>query len=135
MNVLYVTYDGITDHIGQSQVAPYLIGLVAKGHSITLLSAEKVERTDIIEKYSKIFAEAGVEWHYVTYHKSPPVLSSVYDILQMRKRAGELIKKNSIEVMHCRSYMASLIGLHFKRKLGVKFIFDMRDFWPDAGKR
>jgi glycosyltransferase involved in cell wall biosynthesis len=27
-----------------------------------------------------------------------------------------------------------LIGLNFKKKTGVKFIFDMRDFWPDSNK-
>ena len=58
MNILYVTYDGITDHIGQSQVAPYLIGLAAKGYSITLLSAEKMERTNIIEEYKTANPEA-----------------------------------------------------------------------------
>ncbi|MFC6998579.1 glycosyltransferase [Rufibacter roseus] len=134
MNVLYITYDGITDHIGQSQVAPYLIGLSAKGHKITLLSAEKMERADIIERYKQIFSEAGVEWHYVPYHKNPPVLSSIYDVFNMRKVAKKLIAKNNIGATHCRSYVAALVGLHFKRKAGIKFIFDMRDFWPDARK-
>ncbi|WP_192821705.1 glycosyltransferase [Rufibacter sp. LB8] len=134
MNVLYISYDGITDHIGQSQIAPYLMGLAAKGHQITLLTAEKIERQDIIDQFKEKFVESGVEWHFVKYHYSPPVFSSVFDIFQMRLKAHAIINKNKIEVLHCRSYMASLIGLHFKRKLGTKFIFDMRDFWPDARK-
>lgn len=132
--VLYITYDGITDHIGQSQVAPYLLGLAAKGHQITLLSAEKMERADIIEKYTKIFAEGGVDWVHVPYHKKPAVVSSVYDIMHMRKVGRSIIRRKGIQVVHTRSYVPALLGLHFKLKMGVKFIFDMRDFWADAGK-
>jgi glycosyltransferase involved in cell wall biosynthesis len=134
MNILYITYDGITDHIGQSQVAPYLFGLSAKGYSITLLSAEKVERKDIIESYEKQFAAAGIEWQIVPYHKKPAVLSTVLDVYRMRKKAASLIARKRITVIHCRSYVASLVGLWFKKKSAVRFIFDMRDFWADAGK-
>lgn len=133
-SVLYITYDGITDHIGQSQVAPYLLGLAAKGHKITLLSAEKLERTSIIDKYTRIFAEGNVEWHYVPYHKKPPVVSSLFDLYKMRQKAASLIKKNKVKVVHTRSYVPALLGLYFKKKKGIKFIFDMRDFWADAGK-
>ena len=34
--VLYLSYDGMTDSLGQSQVIPYLLGLVKKGHQITV---------------------------------------------------------------------------------------------------
>lgn len=33
--------------------------------------------------------------------------------------------------MHCRSYLAGLIGLKAKQKFGTGFIFDMRGFWAD----
>ncbi len=133
-SVLYITYDGITDHIGQSQVAPYLVGLAARGHRITLLSAEKTDKTAIIEKYKTIFSENNIDWHYLPYTKRPPVVSTVWDIYKMLRKARQLIKKNDIQILHCRSYVASLIGLHFKKKRNTRFIFDMRDFWADAGK-
>lgn len=132
--VLYITYDAITDHIGQSQVAPYLVELAAKGHRITLLSAEKTDRHELIEKYRRLFKQAGVDWHFVAYHKKPPVVSTVWDVMAMNRLALRLIKTSGIQVVHCRSYVASLIGLHCKKKLGTRFIFDMRDFWADAGK-
>jgi glycosyltransferase involved in cell wall biosynthesis len=134
MNILYVSYDGITDHIGQSQVAPYLFGLAKKGHAITLLSAEKTQHQDIIKKYKALFVKNDIEWQIVTYHKKPAVISSVWDVYQMMNKAKSIISRNKIEIIHCRSYIASLIGLHFKKKMNVKFIFDMRDFWPDAAK-
>lgn len=43
-NVLYLSYDGMTDQLGQSQVIPYLQGLSKEGYSFTLISFEKPER-------------------------------------------------------------------------------------------
>jgi len=40
-SVLFISYDGMTDPLGQSQVLPYLCGLSALGWDITLMSAEK----------------------------------------------------------------------------------------------
>jgi len=34
--VLYLSYDGMTDPLGGSQVLPYLVGLSKLGHRITL---------------------------------------------------------------------------------------------------
>src|SRR4051794_20204501 len=45
-SVLYITYDGLTDPLGRSQVLPYLTGLAERGHRITVLSCEKPERMD-----------------------------------------------------------------------------------------
>ena len=42
-NVLYISYDGMTDPLGQSQVLPYLEGLSQQGFRFTLLSFEKKE--------------------------------------------------------------------------------------------
>ena len=44
MRVLYITYDGLTDPLGQSQVLPYLLGTAEDGHEITVLSFEKPDR-------------------------------------------------------------------------------------------
>ena len=42
--VLYITYDGLTDPLGQSQILPYLKGLAKHGYQFTILSFEKKDR-------------------------------------------------------------------------------------------
>ena len=42
--VLYISYDGMTDPLGQSQVLPYLLELCKAGYSFTILSFEKKQR-------------------------------------------------------------------------------------------
>lgn len=129
---LYLSYDGMTDPLGQSQVIPYLKGLSAKGHTITIISFEKADAFKKNEQIIRtLLGEAKIEWHPLTYTKTPPVISTLYDVHQMRKKAIELFKTNSFNLVHCRSYISGIVGLSLKRKFNCKFIFDMRGFWAD----
>lgn len=131
-SVLYLTYDGLTDPLGQSQILPYLCGLSEAGYKITIISFEKKDRFH--EKYNLIknLCNAhNLNWRPLKYHKAPSVLSTIYDLLKLRIAVSFFLKRNNCDILHCRSYPTSLIGLWAKRKFGVKFIFDMRGFWAD----
>jgi len=132
VHVLYISYDGMTDPLGQSQVLPYLAELSKKGVSFDLISFEKKTNFEThansIESYCK---QNCIQWHPLKYTKKPPLLSTIYDLAQMRKTAKRIIKNNPIHIIHCRSYIAGLIGLELKRKKGIHFLFDMRGFWAD----
>ncbi len=131
-NVLYLSYDGMTDSLGQSQVLPYLIGLSKNGFVIHLISFEKNERFSLLkEEIQKVCETAGIHWLPQTYTKKPPLFSTIKDIWTMRSLAVKLVKEHDIKIVHCRSYLSALVGLHLKKKYGVKFLFDMRGFWAD----
>src|SRR5687767_6420174 len=130
--VLYISYDGLTDPLGQSQVLPYIVGLSRLGYQFTVISCEKPERFDkgklVIEE---ICRANKITWEPLLYHKKPPVISTIRDIIQIRKLAFQLHKNHQFSIVHCRSYIASLVGLELKRRFGVRFIFDMRGFFAD----
>lgn len=122
----------MTDPLGQSQVIPYVKGLSKKGYKFTLLSCEKKERFDKFHKeIEEILAESNIEWVPIPYHKKPPVLSTVFDFFLLKSKAIEIHKNRKFKLLHCRSYISSLIGLYFKKRFEVPFIFDMRGFWAD----
>ncbi|WP_026310026.1 glycosyltransferase [Niabella aurantiaca] len=129
---LFITYDGLTDTLGQSQILPYLTGLAHSGHAITILSCEKkdrlAKRKNIIED---ICNAANIEWHYITFHTTPPILAKYYDLYLLTNQAIKLHKTTRFDIIHCRSYLAAGIGMLLKRRFGVKFLFDMRGFWVD----
>jgi glycosyltransferase involved in cell wall biosynthesis len=130
--VLYLSYDGLTDPLGESQIFPYLSGLARRGHRITVISFEKQERFEKgKEKIQSSCRDAGIEWLPISYHKSPPVISTVYDVITMRRRISHLMTRKKFDIVHCRSYITALAGLWMKRKYETKFIFDMRGFWAD----
>jgi glycosyltransferase involved in cell wall biosynthesis len=130
--VLYITYDGLTDPLGGSQVLPYLTGLAELGHEITILSCEKPARMlKDGARIRKLCAAAGLDWHPLKYHKSPPVLSSALDAAAVQRATIKLHRHRPFDIVHCRSYIPARAGLALKRRFGVKFLFDMRGFWPD----
>ena len=130
--VLYLSYDGMTDPLGQSQVIPYIEGLSKLGYEFTLISFEKPER---FEKFSKEISErlkrSNIDWVPLSYTKKPPVLSTVYDLWRMRKKAFALHAGKNFSIAHCRSYISAFVGLAMKKKFGTKFLFDMRGFYAD----
>jgi glycosyltransferase involved in cell wall biosynthesis len=130
--VLYLSYDGMCDPLGGSQVLPYLFGLAGLGHRITLISFEKPERSpEQKEGVSAACRDAGIEWHPLPYHRSPPVLSTMGDVGRMAGRAEGLNARERFDLVHCRSYIPALVGLRLKRRRKVPFLFDMRGFWAD----
>jgi len=130
--VLYLSYDGLTDNLGQSQVLPYLIGLSKKGNRFHVISFEKENRFKQLKgKIQAICEEHDIEWHPQFYTKTPPVLSTIKDIALMRRLAKKIHKKERFNIVHCRSYIPGMVGMHLKKKYKVKFLFDMRGFWAD----
>lgn len=122
----------MTDPLGQSQVIPYMCGLSRLGYRITILSCEKPERfRKLYPAIKEQLDKAGIEWHYLFFSTRPPLLSKFWDIHRMKRKAVALHKTHQFAIVHCRSYMASMVGYHLKKKYGVPFIFDMRGFWAD----
>ena len=130
--ILYLSYDGMCDQLGASQVLPYLIALAQRGHDISLISFEKPERAHAERAaVEDQCASAGIAWFPLAYHKRPPVLSSIYDVRQMRVTAERLHAERHFDLVHCRSYLPALVGLRIKRRHRIPFVFDMRGFWAD----
>ena len=131
-NILYLSYDGLTDPLGQSQILPYLIGLSKYGYRITIISAEKKE--NFIKRKALIdnsIQQNQLAWEPIIYSKKPPVFSTLWDIFKMQQKASQLHKIQQFQMVHCRSYITALVGLYLKKNKGIKFIFDMRGFWAD----
>jgi glycosyltransferase involved in cell wall biosynthesis len=122
----------MTDPLGRSQVLPYLQGLAARGHEITLLSCEKPTRTVADDDAVQAICDrANIDWRPIAYHKSPPILSGMIDVAVLKREATRLHRLKRFDLVHCRSYMAAIAGDWLKRKHGVPFLFDMRGFWAD----
>jgi glycosyltransferase involved in cell wall biosynthesis len=129
---LFISYDGMTDVLGQSQVLPYLLGLRKRGYEISILSFEKKDRyRNEGQLIRNMVAAAGIAWIPLTYSGRIPLFSKVYDLWQMRRTALKTFGARPFDLIHCRSYVAAGAGLMLKRKFGAKFLFDMRGFWVD----
>ncbi len=132
-NILFISYDGMTDPLGQSQVIPYLKGLSKKGYSIFLLSCEKkIAYNQNKEGAEKLFIGFDIKWFPIRYSKRPPVVSTLWDIMMLKAEAKKIHLKYGMKMVHTRPGIPALIGLWMKQKFGIKFLNDIREFYADS---
>lgn len=131
--IIYITYDGVLEPLGQSQVLSYL-KLLATDWRIILISFEKksdLTRFSALHHIREEIIEAQIDWYPLRYHKRPPVLATAWDILRGIILGLRLVKRRQVSIVHARSYVSALIALFLKQLAGPSLIFDMRGFWAD----
>lgn len=131
--LLYLSYDGVLEPLGQSQVLSYLEQL-AHERTIHLLSFEKPEDWSDKAGRARVHARmvaAGIRWYPRPYHKRPTALATCWDIAVGSLTGLWLVLRYRLRIVHARSYVAAVMALFLKQLTGAKFVFDMRGFWAD----
>ena len=129
--VLFISYNGMLDPLGQSQVLPYLRELTKRGVQFTLLSFERAKAftpegiADCTQLREKLKTQ-GIEWHWLRYHQRPSIPATIYDVWAGYRKAAALVRRNRIEMVHARGHIPATIALALKRRFGTKMIFDLR---------
>ena len=134
MKVLYLTYDGLLEPLGQSQVLPYVRLLAQRGVEIQLLSFEKPR--DLAEglrrdELAASLAQDGIPWTHLVYHKRPSAPSTAYDIGRGALEVASICRRFGIQLLHSRSYLPQLMAWLATRSASARTLFDMRGFWVD----
>ena len=129
--VLFISYNGMLDPLGQSQVLPYLRELAKRGVQFTLLSFERekaftAEGVAHSEELRQKLKAEGIEWHWLRYHQRPSIPATIYDVMAGYRKASALVRRNRIEMVHARGHIPATIALKLKRRFGIKMIFDLR---------
>lgn len=124
---IFVSNNGLLDHIGQAQVLPYLTGLAACGHTISILSVEQSGEQDVVDLGIKAVKTYQVQRQtgyglFADKVLAPPRLA---------RRLDALVKAERPDILHCRSYMPLSGALRAAERYQAKLIFDMRGFWID----
>jgi hypothetical protein len=131
-NTLYITFDGLCDPLGRSQILPYLKGISAKGYTIHIISCEKKERLAKGKKEIKdILNKNNIAWDHVLYDEDGGFFSRFTYLRKLASLAAKLNTEKKFQLVHCRSYLPALIGLEMKIRKNIPFIFDMRGLWAD----
>jgi glycosyltransferase involved in cell wall biosynthesis len=131
IRTLYLSYDGLTDPLGQSQVLPYLLKL-SEDKEIHIISCEKSENyKQYKQEILSLIEGKKIYWHPLNYHKYPPIFSTIWDLLRIKNLATHLNKTYKFQLVHCRSHLMAIVGDYLKKSLGIPYLFDMRSFFPE----
>lgn len=123
---VFISYSGLLEPLGQSQVLPYVRGLAKAGHRMIVISFEKAtaEKERPAALRSALERE-GIRWFALRYHRRLAVLSTLFDVA-----CGLLLVLwlglRGLKLIHARSHVPALIALVAGALLGVPFLFDHR---------
>jgi glycosyltransferase involved in cell wall biosynthesis len=132
-SVLYISYDGMLEPLGQSQVLAYLEKL-APGWRIHLISFEKAadwrDQAQVKAMRQRI-ADAGIKWHPRIFRNRPRPLAAVFNIFGGAFAALAIAKRHRVRIFHARNILCSTMCIPALTMSGGDLISDIRGFWPD----
>lgn len=130
--VLYISYWGALEQLGQSLVVPAVKKLAQMGVDLTIITFEKphdLARTDEMNRVRNMFEDDKIEWIPLKYHKgirNTPLDISNGIIHSILKRL-----RKKYDILHARTYIGGLIGLPLAPLIGAKFVYHNEGFYPD----
>lgn len=132
--ILYLTFDGVLQPLGRSQVVRLLEGLSERrGYSYTLISLER--EADLADAKRAQALEAGLLRQGIQWIKLPfqtgGSRAALANITRVFRAARSVVERESIELIHARSYLPALIARRLHHRRGVSYLFDMRGYWID----
>lgn len=130
--VLYVSYWGALEQLGQSLVVPAVKKLAQMGVEMSLVTFEKphdLARSDEMSRVWAIFDEDKIEWIPLKYHKG--IRATPLDISNAVLRGLLKRLRKRYDIVHARTYIGGLIGLPLAPLIGAKFVYHNEGFYPD----
>lgn len=133
-NCLYITYDGLFDPLGKSQIAPYLNLIAEDTEKLFILSFEKKNNRHLLSNYEKENLPENVFVKQLVFSQSFGFIGKIYDLGKMYVYGSYICLKYNIAIIHARGHPPAINALILKKTLffrRLKYIFDFRGLWVD----
>jgi glycosyltransferase involved in cell wall biosynthesis len=124
LKIVYITYDGVREPLGSSQILAYLRGLRDRGIDSTIISFEKRESPPDES------AEAGIRKIQLRYRVGG-MRAHLANFRGMLRELRTTLEADKPDLIVARSYLPAAIALRGKKSHGLPYIFDMRGCWVD----
>jgi len=140
LDSVYITYWSLLDPLCQSQSLPYLFMLARDGYRVGLITFEQRRWRMSLEeqkvKQEELWSRS-IDWHPLSYHKRPPVLSALYDIGVGSFAAARLARRSGAGFMHGRSSVSCGVAAVAAKLAGTRLFVDadgpLSQEYVDAG--
>lgn len=131
--VLYLTFNALSEPLGQSQILPYLEKNSAEyDFSVISLEKRKFLTALALSEIRYKCSSSRIKWNYGKFCSRPYIFSTLINIsIVLFFSIKLLITDRSISIIHCRSYIPTFIGLLLGRIFNKQVLFDMRGLWVE----
>lgn len=130
--VLYITYDGLLDPLGGSQILPYLRVIAGFAGKLIVLSFEKPERLrTAAEDLRRDLAGSNIIWLPLRFTHGWGFAGKLWDLARMYLASLRMTLQHPVRVVHARGHPPAQAARLVKRLSNAGFLFDFRGFWAD----
>jgi glycosyltransferase involved in cell wall biosynthesis len=130
--ILYISYDGLLDPLGASQILPYAFNIASSSQYFHIISFEKKDRLDDgARELRALLKEKGIHWTPLLFSSRWKSFSKIYDLIKMHFCCLIICIRHSIKIVHARSHLSTQVGCFLKIFFNLKLIFDFRGLWVD----
>ena len=134
-HIVYLSFDGLLEPLGYSQVARVVMELAQKGRCrFTICSLEKPAdrkpsgREEALEQRLR---QRHVRWRRQGWSDGGNALDVARNVRAMSAMLADVIRDDGVDLVHARSYVAASVARRLGRRHGVPYLFDTRGFWVD----
>ncbi len=134
--LIYLSRTGLMEPLGQSQILPYLRGIVSE-MDVTVITREKPDDIvdgDRFDQLRRQCVDLGIDWRPRRFPTLGSKVTAVADTAMLAYDALAALWRHRNargRVLHARSYLPGLAALLASKLAGVPFVFDMRGLWPE----
>jgi len=132
--VLYVTYWGALEPLGQSLVVPALEEMAGRGAAFSLVTFEKPNdqgSEGLVHETSERLRDRGIPWVPLRYHKKPRLPATLFDTLNGWRAGVSRGRRWRAQLVHARTFVGGLIGRAIATTLRIPFLYHNEGFYPD----
>lgn len=130
--ILYISFDGMLEPLGSSQVLNYLYPLAGLGFRFFLISMEKEQDISAaaVARLVRELQECGIEWRWDLFRQGG-VLEVLQNLGSVFQSARRVCRDRDIRLVHARSFLPAVIARMLQVSMGIPYIFDVRGYWID----
>jgi len=125
-SAVFVTYNGLLDPLGASQILPYLERLHPTWpvHILSFERSARLARPGALAEMEARLRRQGIGWTWRRYHKSPSLPATTWDVLQGVRALRRILREEDVGLVHARGYIPATIALRATRRHPI--LFDIR---------
>lgn len=132
-HILYLTFDGLLEPLGNSQVTSLLERISMSGDfRFSVCSLEKtqdLQKKDRLSSLLERLADSGIHWSYSSFERG--LWGAARNFAAMAELVWMLADTDPFQLVHARSYPPAFVAWLTKNALHVPYIFDFRGYWID----
>lgn len=133
-DILYLTMNGILDHLGYSQVLRVVEGLAQRGLSYRVASMERrsdLARESRVTAVRRRLEAVGVEWTFATYQEGSGAWDAAANLRELWRLGAASVRAQGVELVHARGYHGGLVAALMQATSGIRYLFDPRGYFID----